>query len=250
MLQYVARDSSAFSTVPIDARLIRATLNWEAKWGVPHWLDEIDHPLETQTGWEWAWEFLRRNHAYRSFWVDKIQPDGGVWKNSNGEHWSYLSDLQRQFGVDVLSSPDSRRACHFVAGWTHSVRGSQAPRGGAEGQTKAMSIELADNQVAFVVDLDRPLAKQIAAISRIAGERQQDKFPTTKLSRKSRNLKTYLRLLDARDADAKRVEIEETLFAEVDNSYPERLRSKTFDNCERAARLLRDLDYLKLLSLN
>ena len=113
---------------------------------------------------------------------------------------------------------------------------------------QVIRLSLRKNQVAFVVDLDRPLHKQLEGIARSARDRQSELPAPPKLSRQSTHFSKYLRILDARDAAANRATIESTLFPDLENEYPERQRSKTFDNFERAARRLRDGGYRELVT--
>ena len=108
-----------------------------------------------------------------------------------------------------------------------------------------MPIELRDTEVAFVIDLARPIARQIKAIERAALRRSRD----TKNPRRSERFGTYLRLLDAFESGAARKTIEEVVFSDIENDYPDRRRSKTFDNCKRAALQLRNAGYRDLLDL-
>jgi hypothetical protein len=222
------------------------------RWGVPDWHEGAEYcTRRARTGREWAWEFLRRNHSYRDFWELKVKPyinseNGWIGYSVDGVLWPYHSELVETFGLDIPSDPANGGRCYFVDGWIRSAEGRHDERAGIDGAF----VELAVNEVAFVLDLGRPLDKQLAGVNRIARERQQKKIASgevdLKRSRQSQNYIPYLRLLDARDANASRRRIEEVLFSQLDNEYPDRKRSKAFDNFERAARRLRDGAYREL----
>jgi hypothetical protein len=104
-------------------------------------------------------------------------------------------------------------------------------------------------EMGFTVDLRFPLNDQLKAIRKLA---KADQLALTKAGRI--NPKTarisdraqyvvYLRILDAEDAGAKRSVMEDVLFPNVDNRYPDRQRSKAFENTRTAARLLRASGY-------
>jgi hypothetical protein len=224
--------------------------------GVPDWLAAAEYAV-ARSGVEWAWEFLRRNHKYRAFWRERIKPyidlsPGSpspcrIYKNARGESWPYLQELQDRFGVDVPNPPSCSAPCYFLANSTRYAGfdcGSDLEIYG----TKWVNIPLRGTEVAVVIDPARPLQKQIEAISRLGLDKQKSLPEPVRLSRRSPHWETYLRLLDARDAGMKRARIEDVLFAELDNDYPERRRSKTFDNFERAARRIRDEGYRELVA--
>lgn len=228
-------------------------MNVHSEWGVPDWHEAAEYRTRpARSGRQWAWEFLRRNHSYRAFWREKIEPyhrEGWIERNSEGEIWPYLGELRNSFGVELPSPPASSTPCSFVSDGMRYVDNTNAfPQDdwlSYDGK-KIVRLALRESEVAFVVDLARPLRKQLEALSRVAVQRQERHQSAVKLPRKSVHLVTYLRLLDARDANASRRLIEEVLFSQLDNEYPDRKRSKAFDNFERAAQRLRDGGYREL----
>ena len=231
-------------------------MEYPSQWGVPDWQNALGYPNSDRRRREWAWEFLRRNHAYRTFWKEKIEPyvdsgTGRIYTNSCKEIWPHHEELKNAFGVDLPSPPWCSTPCYFMSQWLRSVDDTCAfPEDDwlSWNGEKIVRVPLRNHEVAPIVNIAQPLRKQLKALSRAAEERQEQLSSTVRLSRKSTHLSTYLRILDARDAGADRTTIESTLFQHLENEYPERQRSKTFDNFERAAKLLRDRNYRELIT--
>jgi len=105
-------------------------------------------------------------------------------------------------------------------------------------------------EMAVAIDLRLPLDDQLKAIRKLAEEEQallkKAGLINPKTARTSDKYALYLRILDAEDAGVKRSDIEDALFPNIDNSYPQRLRSKAFDNARLEARRLRDTGYRAL----
>jgi hypothetical protein len=220
------------------------------EWGVPDWRSVANYDPQARSGREWAWEFLRRNPDYRSFWRNKIEPyldaDGWIAYNKSGESCPYLQELQDTFGVDNPSAPDSSTPCRFVSNWLRSVSPkSRSKLGLGPFGGNLVPIELRETEVAFVIDLARPIRHQIKAIERAALRRSRG----IKSPRTSERFGTYLRLLDADDSGADRKTSEAVMFSDIENDHPDRRRSKTFDNCRRRALHLRDVGYRGLVHL-
>jgi hypothetical protein len=166
-----------------------------SEWGVPDWQNAAGYLDGGRSRPEWAWEFLRRNHGYRAFWREKIEPyltpDGTrIWRNSNGESWPYLEELRSAFDVELPNPPSCLTPCSFVSEWLRSVDrtcGESLPSADDDDE-RVVRLSLRRNQVAFVVDLDRPTHKQLEAIARSLKQRRSG---GVKLSRKSAHLLTY-----------------------------------------------------------
>jgi Family of unknown function (DUF6499)/Uncharacterized conserved protein (DUF2285) len=85
-----------------------------SEWGVPDWRARAEYKkLKSLTMRQWAWEFLRRNHDYRTFWRETIAPvcddsgaidDGKLQAALNsydGKDWEELcARMKRQHGCD------------------------------------------------------------------------------------------------------------------------------------------------------
>src|SRR5215217_4584477 len=85
---------------------------WKAvtapSWGVPDWHDGKAYPKHQSAG-RWGWEFLRRNHEYRQFWTERIEPLVSVQrKNIDWQAMEFaFGQLADRFGLDLAS-------CKFV----------------------------------------------------------------------------------------------------------------------------------------
>jgi hypothetical protein len=132
-------------------------VNGTTDWGLPDWTKLEGYPMPRGPGevTVWAWEFLRRNPEYRTFWLEKIQPfigmDCRICRDAAGNWWPYHDELREKFGVDLPSHPQSATPAIFTATWTTWVDND-----GEEFQR----ISLKEHQVAIVIDLARPLKTQ------------------------------------------------------------------------------------------
>jgi hypothetical protein len=90
-------------------------VNGTPNWGVPHWVRSEEYPQPTGNGEMiiWAWEFLRRNHGYRTFWKLNIEPfidpdTRRISSNRDGQIWPYHDEVKSRFGVDIPSPRKAR----------------------------------------------------------------------------------------------------------------------------------------------
>jgi len=115
---------------------------------------------------------------------------------------------------------------------------------------KNSQLPLSWFEMGVAIDLRFPLDDQLKAIRKMAEEEQavlkKAGRINPKTARASDKYVLYLLILDAEDAGARRSDIEDALFPDIHNDYPERLRSKAFDNARLEARRLRDSGYRAL----
>jgi hypothetical protein len=215
-------------------------------WGVPDWQlqDLYLSPAGRSRMLVWAWQFLRRNPEYRAYWQEKVQPlieeDGALGGSCGG----VIDEVRRTFGLLLPTPPAMPNGAHFAA---VGVRRIQA-------WASYNPNRLEPFEVGYIFDMTLPLGGQFAQALKDAKlfqkNRAQEGILTHKNPREtSKKYATYLRILDADDAGADQKTIENTLFPELNNHYPEFQRTKALRNHRKAAQRLRDTDYRLLAAL-
>jgi hypothetical protein len=199
-----------------------------SKWNVPDWRDPTQYPSARSLR-QWAWEFLRRNPVYRAGWLACIEPFFDPARNVDPTHGVPVAQqavLVHQFGLESFPpSPDDDYPPRFKGTglrWT---------------EEREAHMVIDPGQIAVIFDLTRPLKWQVRALWRLFAEQREQ----AGLAHKNRTdrFPSYLRILDADDADATNAEIGDTLFGD-------RLTDAKFTvrDYRKAATRLRDTDYL------
>ncbi|MDQ6704192.1 MAG: DUF2285 domain-containing protein [Pseudomonadota bacterium] len=222
-------------------------------WGLPDWTKQKEYPSPVGPGrmTVWTWEFLRRNPAYRAFWMEKIQPFVGVYgfidRDAAGNFWPYLDELRSRFGVEIPSPPQSATPSHFAANYISWVQNER-------GEDQRISLER--HQVAYIFDLTRPLKHQFEMAEKSASREQEFRQKSGAINLKvSRNrddekFVLYLRILDAVEAGARPKDIGALLLPDILDDYDAgNRRSKALVDKHKAAQKLRDGGYRSLLDL-
>jgi len=222
-------------------------------WGLPDWTNPANYPAPVGRGamTRWAWEFLRRWPEYRTFWIEKIEPfvveEGDEVLHDKrrliGARWPHHNELRERFGVELPSAPCEQKPAHFMADSISCV-----PNDGAEVQR----ISLGKNQIAVILELDRPGNSQLKKASKAFKSEQHRREQTGELKLKGARARvekyiTYLRILDAYEAGAEAKNIAGVLFPTLRDEHPSYARRKRLDDDRRAALELRDGGYLSLL---
>jgi Uncharacterized conserved protein (DUF2285) len=218
-------------------------------WGIPNWTKPEGYPAKDTTDtWIWGWEFLRRSPEYRFFWMEKIKPFRGVngWidRDEAGNFWPYHEELKTRFGVDLPSPPQSSVPSYFVA---NSISYLSNHKG-----REFQKVSLKEHEIAIIIDLTRPLKKQLK-MARDTAERQQKHLLnsseiTLRNARSQASLYvSYLRILDAEESGAQSKMIADLLFPGVPDEYPDRRRINHFYEARDAAQKMRDGGYRSLL---
>jgi hypothetical protein len=213
----------------------------------------------------WSWEFLRRNHSFRDFWVRQVEPfimtDGRIGRDQTGRFWPCYKEMQQEFGISDPWSPRQNNRipafCDLATTFAEApaVTYASLPANAPAPEDKERILEnsqlpLSRFEMGFAIDLRLPLDDQLKAIRILAGEDQRTLKGTglvdPKVAKASDKYVLYLRILDAEDAGIKRSAIADVLFPEIDNDHPDYRRRKTCDNARIEARRLRDCGYRAL----
>src|SRR5690348_2953991 len=156
-------------------------LDWRSGEGYP--------PAEGTSMKRWAWEFLRRNSAYRNDWTrlqaleeylsaDEIKAGARGWvrcyrPNLMGERWGLLELVDpateySTFVVQFLRAPGVTTVGPGWEGFGSSQYLVKAEDGGIAWRSAALTdgLEIRRVQAAIVLHYDRPLKSQLRAIER------------------------------------------------------------------------------------
>jgi hypothetical protein len=224
-------------------------------WGVPDWLRPQDYPRppEKTAPIVWAWEFLRRNEAYRNFWPGRVEE-------------AFDPSVREMFGID-LPPPDPRQnrrtpifrdlgtKVAFAPASTDEVQRRWRARGESSlflnvKLKEKETLTLSWYEMGFAINLNLPLDDQIKAIRLIARDAQRvlkdAGLADPRTTRTSSQYVLYLRILDAEAAGATRPAIAAKLFSKRAQAADVELQLKAFDNARAEARRLRDSGYRAL----
>lgn len=249
-------------------------LSWLLDWQVTG-----AYPTEGISLNSWAREFLRRNSDY--------QEDFSRWKElgidvdflpasasdsmalahcepSALEEETYSEYDQRcagyklkplsvhwaeRYGVDYRHDPaNSARYVRFVTGTspTYLINHTGDPDGYGPMRPEK------PGEVVVKLNLEWPVDTQLERLRRplLAAQNnlKKDGLVVHDTRPQVRMYKNYLRLLDGESAGAKTNEMADALFPDVPEDYPERKRYMAASNGLKAAKRLRDGDYLFLLA--
>jgi hypothetical protein len=220
-------------------------------WGVPNWKIETEYqvPSGTRALLNFAWQFLRRNHEYRTFWVEKVVPvidADGQWIDEPNGIGHILDEAESRFGIVDPREPTMNRGAYFAAAGVHQLRYIKSNNG-------ICDISLKESDVGFIFDMTLPLEGQFVRALESAKRHQERRKQQGVLSFKNTKVRiekyiSYLRILDADDAAADPNEIGEALFPSLGNEYPDWRRRTALRDSRNAARRLRDQDYRLLVS--
>jgi Uncharacterized conserved protein (DUF2285) len=224
-------------------------------WGVPDWLDASAYPQPTGRArmLVWAWEFLRRNPDYRTFWTEKaahhLHLDASARCFVDNDAGPVVREAEDRFGIGVfpLDPTSSSSLPKFSATFIRRLwRNSDG---------FPIRLALKTNETGYIFDLNYPLEGQFLRALQNAKELQNHRAQQGKIDLRSNpkerydKYTTYLRIIDAEDAGTNQSEIADILFPTFTNEHPEYQRRQTFRNHRKAALRLRDTDYRLLASM-
>ncbi len=215
-------------------------------WGVPDWTCEIQYqlPPRSEPLLFWAWQFLRRNHEYRKFWIENVVPiidEDGQWLDEPYGIGHILDEAQSEFGLAVPHEPTMNRGAYFAASGNHQLRYIKNNNG-------LCNVSMQEYEVGFIFDMSLTLESQFERALEAAKLLQERRKQQGVLRFKNTKVRTdkyimYLRILDADDAGASSDKIGEALFPLIRNEYPEYRRTAALRDYRKAAKRLRDHDY-------
>jgi hypothetical protein len=220
-------------------------------WGVPNWEIEIEYlvPTGTRELLYLAWQFLRRNHEYRAFWIEKNEPsidDDGYWIDETGEERHPWEEATSQFGLAIPHNPTLNMGAYFIGSGSRELRHSVSNNG-------VCNTSISASEIGFIFDMTLPLEGQFKRALESAKSLQSYRKEQGVLQFKNTKVRlnkymSYLRVLDADDAGALENKIEETLFPSLTNEHPDYRRRAALRDSRKAARRLRDQDYRLLVN--
>jgi Proteobacterial transcriptional regulator-like domain len=221
----------------------KVVASWD-RWGTPDPRNAAYSSLGGLTLSQWAWQFLRRNPDYRTYWADRVGiRDGVVVKFDQ-------SDLVRRFSLwaPVAPSVDTHEAPPFVAQVTPMIGVSALlKRIGLEGIPEPEHIQLKANQVAVVFDLGRGLGDQISLTTEHLKFLQRQLANAGQVTiiepREREQWAAYLRLIDGEDAGLTDNEIRQLLFPAAESRERQRV---TLRNYRKRAHHMRDVGYKQI----
>ena len=220
----MARDKTDKTDETPAATLATSATRAANEWGIPDWRDAAAYGLTSKTTIaRWLWEFTRRRDDYRSETLAYLDFHGEVeaarkrMKQTPTPDakcaWGTLSERAeklwmkhwRKWGYSWPLDPRVSEYPHDdLLRWPHV--GVCSMRGSPDGRAIEMRNRLipAPEELAVTINLDRPLAEQMALVKRAAKREQKERHGRL-LQRRKHETKWlgYLRVLDARDATPK-----------------------------------------------
>jgi hypothetical protein len=216
------------------------------EWGVPtDWWDTEHYPGPQTHISQWAWEFLRRNPEYRRLWDEKVLP---FYNATTGEFdldtaWAFeRAAVTRAGGTAIVSPIEQLREQFGTCGdprQNRRIPGFNLPGAVYSASGWAQANWKGADKISMGFDLEFPLNEQISRAKFILGRLQKraEHRRETRL-RDPQLYRSYLRILDAKDAGVSIAAIALRLFPICDPNA----RQTVLNHC-RAARRLRDGGY-------
>lgn len=236
----------------------------------PDWKNESAYPdSETTTGKQWAWEFLRRNPDFQE----------GCKKLKSGQHKSFVHDppfkpnespveyrirtgaspfrridirsyLAKKWCVDNIYEIDEQsdfekvrfRSTYEPVNVIDCPNEYECSGGGFPTLSKTeilLSFDLRQPVSQLIKDAEYYLRDERKALKK-AGKLKD-------LKKRNKFYPKYLRFLDAKAARVSHSQIAEVFFPDTSDCYPAHKARHQVKEVLKAARLLRDHDYKKLL---
>lgn len=212
----------------------------------PDWRDAKQYPARA-TAREWAWEFLRRNPAYRLAWAE-FAALAGAQRTQYGERWGLRAIADPRFARAraVFLKPTPAKVLMRLVSATEDAESRAAASSRArDGYLQLISGE--PHEAIVVFDLRYPIAPQLKNLeARLEAERELQRggeapAGVVRPHRMQHDAwRKYLRALDASDDRAQLVEIETVL--RITSPVPGKAASQLLQQ----ARAVRDRDWLRL----
>lgn len=282
---------------------------------LPDWTKESEYPDPNTTRMsEWAWEFLRRNHAYQKDYNDfKTYLDDIKYKESlerlnkyagdrqnEPTNWNKFEKLDHEVLMEAWNRADQISVKYNVStiygllpdpGKSYKKARVTFETGGGvrfysffnefnitekigigtndryikfivkhilsennvkNNDTKRVEIKVSSRKLISEINLESPIEKQIDLLKKtaIALQQQLNEWNVFAEKRKQTDYyREYLRVLDAKEVNAKHDEIVNILIPNENNDSPDFPARKKINNWAKSAKRLRDNDYIKLAIL-
>lgn len=212
---------------------------------MPDWKDpEAYEKTLTRAGW--AWEFMRRNAAYRQDFFQVAT----AWKNAPREGPFYVGDaafeaerLGRELGakwgqLGSIADPASDAVPTFFLAGPIEPDGEQVDAFYREGVGSGPALQVQEFAT-LTFDLRRPLRPQLARAGSMLRKRKKGVAALKSVRSSASQWKTYLQLLDAKESGAKTPEIVLKIdpYRGLGKKDKHAASDRVFDHCKRALQL-------------
>ena len=208
--------------------------------GVPDWTKSEDYPSRDSNVMTWAWEFLRRNKAYRKA-IEQVEA-----REKADE------EVMAEFGL-----------CSLQPAWQSEPPCFQSGKGICGGTVETTTeIRLAPNELCLFFDLELPLDAQFKSALERAKIIQEGRLKSGHLEYKTTRLRhpeiyiRYLRILDViefrnqKNNKIKLNHIASVLYPNISNDYADGSKAYAkFKEDREVAENLRDSGYRDLIAM-
>ncbi len=226
---------------------------------LPDWKDPTAYPNPKDTTTEqWAWEFLRRNPEYQSDYVlwkeaheGSYQPEGEA-THQMFEELNRRIGLHKKYGLYAAMTDPARSeldgVAHLSAKYTNSLF-YMPPVNGVNPLEHITMVPTSHKDFTIKFDLERPIKPQIERAQTLLEKwqktfKEQGKINVNNQRNSVEMYPSFLRVLDAEASEIGIPEMASIIYPEEDNSKTAYAVSKKIRNNLKAAKKLRDSDYL------
>jgi hypothetical protein len=221
---------------------------------LPNWIESRAYPGPCDLNLnQWAWEFLRRNPRYQQDWAEKAEPvvtSTGSFDNTliSKELDAEIKKIEQKYGIMMAQDPRDGR-------WPPAFRSEFVTMYECPSFLDSVrcTIQVDRGELYVKFNLKQPISGQMEVVRGWIENCQRDLVNLGEIPkpRQTRNWRDkwpmYLRVLDARAADASLNQIAGVLLPDTPNSYPEFKGRDAIRKDLTAARRLRDGGYLRML---
>ena len=144
----------------------RRRMSARADLGLPDWLRPQDYPKPQGPGEmeSWAWQFLRRNHEFREFWLTKVKPFMLADERVRSD-WPHQEEMWSKFGIRRLQSPRQEDCMWPPPFFTWNGPGPPRALWPPPYNTNSSErLELSEYEMPVIIDFRLPLDDQLKAI--------------------------------------------------------------------------------------
>jgi hypothetical protein len=195
---------------------------------LPDWRNESAYPNPKNTrAQQWAWEFLRRNSEYQRLHKQLIKPKSKSAKilGFKAKFHIMATDLTRPPPPSENEPKDLIFDMPFIL-----YRGPSK-----SGPIPLEGFAIEQNQLLAVFNLSWPISPQVAIVKRALLQSAKETHQRVKFRLTVRHYQTYLRVLDAKLANASNKEIARVLYSKLSDHHSALQRVR--DDLKAAERL-------------